>query len=111
MNSVTDGTANTMLVGEKYLHQTHEGGTICCDDNEPIVNAGWESDIVRQGSLTPLRDMLTGASSEQRFGSRHPAGFNVVMVDGSVQHISWEIDEAVFRNLSIRNDGNPVTLP
>jgi len=110
MSSVTDGTAYTMLVGEKYLHLTHEGGAICCDDNEPMVNAGWESDIVRTGSLTPLRDMQTGASAEQRFGSRHPGGFNVVMVDGSVQHLKWEIDATVFRNLSIRHDGNPVQI-
>ena len=81
-------------------------------DNEPFVNTGWEVDIVRHGAAPPQKDKnhsLTGNSS--LFGSRHPAGINVVMVDGSVHHIPWEVDAATFRNLCIRFDGNPVTLP
>jgi len=114
MQSVTDGTSNTILVGEKQLHPYDLGGIAghCCDDNEPFVNAGWESDIVRLGSTTPRKDKdhsLT--TSSNFFGSRHPAGINVVMVDGSVHHIPWEVDAANFLHLCVRDDGFSVEVP
>ena len=110
MSSVTDGTSNTILVAEKYLHPTHEGGKICCDDNEPLVNVGYEIDIVRSGQYPPMRDFETGPGAVHRFGSRHPAGLNAVMVDGSVQHFAFTIDSTIFRNLCIRHDGEVVTF-
>ncbi|HJN10847.1 MAG TPA: DUF1559 domain-containing protein [Pirellulaceae bacterium] len=113
MRSVTDGTSSTILVGEKQLHPNKLGGIgHCCDDNEPFVNTGWEVDIVRHGARPPRKDKEHSlTSSSQIFGSRHPGGINVVMVDGSVQHIPWEVDGATFRNLCVRHDGNPVTMP
>ena len=69
-------------------------------------------EVIRHGSQSPRKDKdhsLT--TSSQLFGSRHPGGINVVMVDGSVHHIPWEVDRATFRNLCVRHDGNPVTIP
>jgi len=113
MFSVTDGTTNTILVGEKQLdpRQLGGGGTLY-DDNEPFVNTGWESDIVRQGSSPPRKDKDHATRRPyDLFGSSHPSGANVVMVDGSVHHIAWEIDATTFRNLCVRHDGNPVSVP
>ena len=112
MAAVTDGTSSTILVGEKQLHLSKLGGVggHCCDDNEPFANTGWETDVVRHGSRTPENDKKHPSGSSQIFGSRHPAGINVVMVDGSVHHIVWEFDAALFLNLCVRQDGNSTQL-
>jgi len=109
---IRDGTSNTIMVGEKHLHKTHLGGLDeCCTDNEPVVNVGWESDLFRMGRYTPVKDELKPAGFTKRFGSAHPAGINVVLVDGSVHHIVWNVEEELFLNLCLRQDGNPVELP
>lgn len=43
--NITDGTSNTVMVAEKWLHPQRfnaDGG-----DNEPYVNAGWDECVVR----------------------------------------------------------------
>jgi len=47
---ITDGTSNTVMVAEKWLHPKRfnaDGG-----DNESWVNAGWDEDVVRIGGGT-----------------------------------------------------------
>ena len=50
MTGITDGTSNTIWIGEKWLHpQRHnaDGG-----DNENTTNAGWDQCVVRIGGGT-----------------------------------------------------------
>ena len=39
------------------------------------------------------------------FGSSHPAGFNVVLCDGSGRSVSYTIDMTVYGMLGNRSDG------
>jgi prepilin-type processing-associated H-X9-DG protein len=45
-----------------------------------------------------------------RWGSAHSSGFNVVLCDGSVRSISYNIDLAVLSYLCARNDGQVFNL-
>ena len=112
---VSDGTSNTLLVGEKQTNIKNFGSS--GGDNEPWVNAGWDQDEIRIGTLTapPAPD---GQHPNEpptywstRFGSSHPGVFNGVLVDGSVRAISFTLDPEMFRRMCVRNDGQTVTLP
>jgi prepilin-type N-terminal cleavage/methylation domain-containing protein/prepilin-type processing-associated H-X9-DG protein len=126
ISSISDGTSNTMLYGEKSLSvPLYSGG----DGND---NQGWwrgiDSDIVG-GVYTPVspkvgvpyqpqQDGQWGPANTYNYsgyysmwGSAHPGGFNAVMCDGSVRTISYTIDvNNVLIPLCVRNDGLVFTL-
>jgi hypothetical protein len=52
----------------------------------------------------PLQD-TTKAGIQQVFGSAHPHGFGVVMCDGSVRTISYNIAAPIYQRLGDRKDG------
>ncbi len=45
-----------------------------------------------------------------RFGAPHAGTFGMCMGDGSVQRISYSIDEETHYRLGVRNDGQAVSL-
>jgi len=104
--SITDGTANTILVGEKRLDRLAMG-TAQCDDNEGYTS-GWDWDVVRWGNTPPLPDRRGFDQCEVLFGALHPGGVNFGLADGSVRFISYTVDATTFQRLCARDDGNPV---
>jgi prepilin-type N-terminal cleavage/methylation domain-containing protein len=106
--SITDGTSNTMVVGEKRMNYMALG-TMQSDDNEGYT-CGWDHDTMRYTDREPRPDRNTG-DGEQRFGSSHPAGINAVFADGTVRFLSWDIDLTLFHRMGQRSDGQPVTFP
>ncbi|MFM7072143.1 MAG: DUF1559 domain-containing protein [Planctomycetota bacterium] len=105
----TDGTSNTMIVGEKRM-DLRNLGAYQSDDNEGYTS-GWDHDVIRFTNLAPFKDSRNGSGwGEQRFGASHPGGFNVLMTDGSVRFISYTIDLTTFDRVGIRDDGNPVNF-
>ncbi len=111
--SVTDGTSNTLMVGEKRMNRSMLGQTQAGDNYG--YTAGWDNttgatqETIRQTTLNPLPDTMTG-DGENRFGSSHSGGFNGVLVDGSVRLIPFTIDRNVFRRLGDKADGEVVQL-
>ncbi len=111
---ITDGTANTYMVGEKYLNPDNyfngQGGA-----GEDCAYHGHDWHTVRYGwdpnenppEQVPIQDR-PGLSAPARFGSAHPSGFHMTMCDGSVHSISYGIDAIVHQLLSNRHDGIPV---
>ncbi|MDA1017726.1 MAG: DUF1559 domain-containing protein [Planctomycetota bacterium] len=104
---ITDGTSNTIMVGEKAMGQD-EYYTATCSDNEGYTS-GWDWDIVRWGDRTPRRDVLVRPTNcETDFGSAHTSAAHFLLVDGSVRVVSYDIDLNVFRRACQRNDGEKV---
>ncbi|MBN9519670.1 DUF1559 domain-containing protein [bacterium] len=140
MVSISDGTSNTVMVGEKWLHPQRinaDGG-----DNERYANAGWDECVVRIGGGTytynynngqcsgpytsrsiprtpqPDRDApceVDGAGKtktiwNQSFGSSHVGGTQFVLADGSVRNVSFSIDAVVWAAACTRNGGESQQL-
>jgi prepilin-type N-terminal cleavage/methylation domain-containing protein/prepilin-type processing-associated H-X9-DG protein len=109
MAEITDGTTFILVVAEKRMNRQGLGGPQS-DDNLGYT-AGFDEDTVRRTDKLPKPD-YTGtpaADDLQRFGSSHPSGMNAVFADGSVRHIPYSIDKAVFGRLGDRADGQVVS--
>lgn len=121
LTSITDGTSNTMLIGEKALHSARYGGGDG-NDNQGYWR-GIDSDILG-GIYTPVSPASPPpyAPSQDRtypgtynysgnfslFGSAHPAGFYAAFCDGSVRLIRYSVDvNNVLLPACVRNDGLP----
>jgi len=103
--SLTDGTSQTMLVGEKRLNTSSRLGTYQGDDNEGYTS-GWDHDVIRYTHRQPRPDCQTpGCWGEVRFGSAHAAGFQAVFGDGSVHTIRYNVNLDIFRRMGERSDG------
>lgn len=126
LRRIPDGLTSTYMVGEKYVNPLHYDGASSSDggDNNTMYQ-GYDRDINRwtgvvdendaiQAAYMPRQDNAdfsesTDATSVYIFGSVHPGTFNMGMCDGSVQGISYDVDERVHVFRGSRNDGQVVT--
>jgi len=107
MSSITDGTSNTYLAGEKCLNPDHyDNGLSGCDDQG--WNSGWDCDTLRWTSndavFQPRQDQA-GYGGRVSFGSAHPIGLHMAFCDGSVQFINYSINLETHYRLGNRHDG------
>jgi hypothetical protein len=113
LEGILDGTANVILYGEKRLH-LRLLGTLRSDDDCGYMRA-FDEETCRYSDLSPRPDRLDAVSSntsnengQYRFGSPHPASFNVVMCDGAVKSLSFRIESSDISTMpSIDNTVNP----
>lgn len=120
---VTDGSSNTMAVGETRYLQLKGGGS----QSSGLFYGTWASsfwtvgsqgtsssmpvtlaaamDAINSVALNPERDW-TVEHQTRLFGSYHPSGCNFLLVDGHVRFLNDAVDLAVYRSLGIRNDGH-----
>jgi prepilin-type N-terminal cleavage/methylation domain-containing protein len=110
---VMDGLSNTALAGEKQLHQTVQG--TAGGDNEAWNNSGWDQDHQRFGYTLPQPDSMhpTSLSStfwSERFGGPHPGVALMILGDGSVRPINYNISAANWLSFCLVADGGVVNL-
>jgi prepilin-type N-terminal cleavage/methylation domain-containing protein/prepilin-type processing-associated H-X9-DG protein len=123
---ITDGTSNTIAIGEKFLEPQFYNGGWGDGVRRGWVGGDYMNDARTTGVMTgnvpggsvmlltnPARDQnLPGDSSTNDtwrsisfFGSPHPAGMNCVFADGSVHNVKYGIDPQVFNALGRIDDG------
>ena len=108
MGEVKDGASNTYFAGEKYLIPDHyETGVDGADNTSMYQGQDWDVQRWTQVGYPPHQDR-PGVADWRAFGSAHSSGFQAVLCDGSVQMISYSIDEQVHRRLGDRRDGEPI---
>jgi prepilin-type N-terminal cleavage/methylation domain-containing protein len=104
---VTDGTSNTLLVGDKRLNLAKLGRPQ--NDDDTGYATGFDNDVVRYTTKAPAPDYSAPkGDGDYRFGSSHVGGFNTVFVDGSVHSLSYTIDPTVFSYLGNKSDGQVI---
>ena len=102
---ITDGTSNTILIGEKHLNKNEVGkwpGDFCIYNSGS--GPGWQTSGRKAGDAFPLAisadDPLIG-----QFGSRHTGIVQFGFGDGRVQAVRTSTPGSVLAILAGMNDG------
>ena len=105
---ITDGTSNTLLLGEKRLNIAYLGQPQQ-DDNQGYTAAS-NDDTMRKTHIPPQPDFSAPyGTGDARFGASHPNVFNALFCDGSVHPLSYTVSKAVFAALGDRADGQVIS--
>jgi prepilin-type processing-associated H-X9-DG protein len=110
---VTDGLANTIMIGESLPSQhdhlaqnawwSYNGGQSHCSTIVPI---NYRSDGTNWCS--PANIFKGNWNVSWGFKSNHTNGVNFVFGDGSVHFINQGINMKTYQLLGCRNDGQPI---
>ena len=92
---------NTSIPTIIRREQTKATTTRQCRATTVTSSAG----LVMVGAYQPPMRDTRGNTQWFCFGSAHPAGFNCVFCDGSVKLENFQINQALFISLTVRNDG------
>jgi prepilin-type N-terminal cleavage/methylation domain-containing protein/prepilin-type processing-associated H-X9-DG protein len=101
---ISDGSSNTMVIGEKRLDpRFYELGEWHDDVG---WTGGWDPDTLRSTACEygPDEQVENTAFAAYRFGAAHPGGMNAGFADASVRTVNYDIDMEMFNRLGHRSD-------
>jgi hypothetical protein len=111
---ITDGTSNTMMVGEKNLClKVLNQNVDVCDWRGftwgyDFGGSGNYDNTMSNISIQPQQDLTAATGCNQGshgFGSSHILKFQCVLCDGSVRSVSYSITVPIFQSFCEFNDG------
>jgi prepilin-type N-terminal cleavage/methylation domain-containing protein/prepilin-type processing-associated H-X9-DG protein len=116
---ITDGTSETMVVGEIAGRPTHYvtgGKVVPYDPAHPVYGAGWadwDNGFQIHGSagdgLTEPGPCGVNCNNNKGIYSFHPGGANILFADGSVRFLRETVSIATVAALATRNGGEVVS--
>jgi type II secretory pathway pseudopilin PulG len=115
-HQITDGSSNTLVIGEKRLQPQFYNLGDWHDDRG--WSDGWDPDTLRSSRCQPAPDvdLIPAAMPDEEalpysFGGAHASLFNAGFADASVKSIRFDIDVEVLNQLGHRSDGEePVNV-
>jgi prepilin-type processing-associated H-X9-DG protein len=105
---ITDGTAKTAMIGEKYLNPNrYFNGEDSADDQ--CVYSGHDNDNFGYTAdglevFSPRLDREENRNYSFHFGSAHPSGINMAFCDGSIHLIDYEVEGKIWSRYGGRDD-------
>jgi prepilin-type N-terminal cleavage/methylation domain-containing protein len=112
---ITDGTSNTLLAGERYSMDSTYTSTQLLEDTRGWAWCNWNSGQDLLGDTAwPINSKASTTGTTARrtnFGSGHLGGAHMALCDGSIRFFPSNTDIVALQRMSIRDDGNAVTLP
>jgi hypothetical protein len=111
-DDITDGTASTLLVGERYTPKHDGPGAVGHGTWVGVPDCSTAAGLAMALGDTAV-GLNTGARTRAEttgFGSPNVGGAHFVLADGSVRFLSETIDMAVYRDLSTIADGRERTV-
>jgi prepilin-type N-terminal cleavage/methylation domain-containing protein len=104
MAEITDGTSNTIWIGEKHVQvgQFGKAGGDCS-----VYNGDKGCSYRGAGPSYPLA-RIPNQNLNANFGSYHPGVCQFVMADGSVRALKVSINTTVLGNIADIDDGNTI---
>ena len=116
MSNITDGTSNTLLVGEYQTKNTADRRTFWA-----YAYTSYASSSVHPASHTYLNDFarceaisaqqgLDNRPCRRAFGSFHSGGSNWAVCDGSVRFIPETVDMNMLSNMATMSGGEVVNI-
>ncbi|MCA9011435.1 MAG: DUF1559 domain-containing protein [Planctomycetaceae bacterium] len=102
MSDITDGTSNTLMLGERGIREDFGWGWPICGGTE------CEQYISSERGLTPADNPPNTPDIERRFWSWHAGGNHFLLTDGAVRFLSTSMDYNNFTALSTRSSGEVI---
>ena len=100
---VTDGTSNTLMIGERAVDQSHSWGwTLTGNEGDSMLGTG---SPLWQGKFTSA---VYNAGNSALFSSHHTGVVQFALADGSVRGLSNNIDFNTYKAIGTRAGGEQV---